>query len=287
MGVLGKASSRETSEIELLRLFVIVFFMALGATVALATEPLFPPNLKSWVDKGQVAVSGAADPDGQGVAASAVAEPAWTVPTGLVTVKDVAPKVPTGCGLADCPPSPLLTKATGELRFSLQVTPLALAPDVSYAVVLSARDGHVYDSVQVSWSREDLVGIDPAERSVIKRKETEARHNRRVELKAPYDDVSIPPFIEDYNQVIGTAVDAYKAGKAREFAMDPMAAPIVAALFPDSFESPDEQASVVDQAAIDRIVDEHFILELVEAGVFTARLLADPAPRSRLGPPRP
>ncbi len=120
------------------RLLALVFFMALGAVSALANELLFPPALDSWVAKGQEAVTRAAEASGQKAAASTLGTPKWTVPTGLLTVRDVAPKAPGGCPLADCPPGRLLSEATGELRFSLQVTPLAVAPDTDYAVVLSA-----------------------------------------------------------------------------------------------------------------------------------------------------
>ena len=269
------------------RLLALVFFMALGAVSALATELLFPPALDSWVAKGQEAVNRAAEASGQKAAASTLGTPKWTVPTGLLTVRDVAPKAPGGCPLADCPPGRLLSEATGELRFSLQVTPLAVAPDTDYAVVLSARDGHVYDSVRVRWSRNDLVGIDPAERSVSKRTETEVRRNRRVELSAPYNDVSVPPFVKDYNQAANVALKAYEVAISKGYAVDPLAAAIITALFPNALEPEDPEASTFDQVEIDRIVNQHFVLEFVEARVFSAQLRADPSRRSRLGQPTP
>jgi hypothetical protein len=158
---------------------------------------------------------------------------------------------------------------------------LAVAPDTDYVVVLGARDGHVYDAARVRWSREDLIGIDPAERSLRKRKATAALHNRRVELTAPFDDVSVPPFIEEYNQAIDKVAKAYEAKKARESAIDPLAAPIVGALFPGALESPVEEGPEVDQAKTEHIVIRHFTLELVDANVFTARLPADPNGSSR------
>ena len=148
---------------------------------------------------------------------------------------------------------------------------MAVAPDVDYVAVLGARDGHVYDSVKVRWSRSDLVGVDPAERSVIKRKETELGHNRRVELKAPYDDVAVPPFIEDYNQSFDRVVKAYQVTKTREMVIDPIAAPMIGALIPGYFESPDQEASEFAQSEIEDIVNQHFALELVEARVFRGR----------------
>ena len=159
------------------------------------------------------------------------------------------------------------------MTLSVQITPLAVAPDVDYVAVLGARDGHVYDSVTVRWSRSDLVGVDPAERSVIKRKETELGHNRRVELKAPYDDVAVPPFIEDYNQAFDRVAKVHQATKTKEMAIDPLAVPMIGALIPGYFDSPDQDASVFGTREIEDIVNQHFTLELVEARVFRARSL--------------
>jgi hypothetical protein len=260
--------------------------MALGAATALTTEPLFPEDLKSWVAQGQVAVSGFADSTSVGAASSKATERKWTVPAGLITVRDVEPKAPGGCASSECPPRPILSKPTGELKVSLQITPLAVAPDTDYSVVLSARDGHVYDSVKVSWTREDLIGIDPAERSVIKRKASASLHNRRVELEAPYDDVSILPFIEEWNQAVGEAAKAYDLAKSKEMAIDPLAAPIVAALFPGALEPLEQQGPKFDQSEMDRIVNQHFTLELVEARVFSARLPANRSGGSASGKPK-
>jgi len=255
--------------------------------VALATEPLFPLALTRWVDQGQEAVTRAAYPNGLGPTASMEAKKKWTAPASLITVRDVAPKAPSGCDMPDCPPSPLLSKSNGELKVSLQITPLAVAPDTDYAVVLSARNGHVYDSVNISWTREDLVGIDPAERSVIIRKETEAHHNRWVDPNAPYDDVSIPLFVEDYNGVIGAASKAYEAAKAKEAAVDPIAAPIISALFPGALEPLDDKAPQFDYTEVDSIVKQHYNLELVKADIFSAWLLANQPGRSSSGKSKP
>ena len=83
--------------------------------------------------------------------------PESTVPTGLLTVRDVGPT--HECALAQCSWGRVLTLATGDLTFSVQITPLAVAPDVDYVAVLGALDGHVYDSVTVRWNRSDLVGL--------------------------------------------------------------------------------------------------------------------------------
>jgi hypothetical protein len=270
-----------------MRLIAPVVFMVLGAIVALATEPLYPTDLKELVARGQVAVSGVAEPHGFVTSALTKTKPRWTVPTGLITVRDLAPRTSGGCILPDCPPNPLQSKATGKIKVSLQITPLAVAPDTDYAVVLSARDGHVYDSVRVSWTREDLIGIDPAERSVTKRNETAVLHNRRVDLEAPDDDVSVLPFIEDYNLVAGAAIKAYDEARAMDTAVDPLAGPIIAALFPGALPSPDEQEAGFDRTEMDRIVNEHFTLELVEARIFSARLRADPSESSRMGQLKP
>ena len=251
------------------RLLAVVFLIALGATAALATEPMFPASLEGWVVKGQGALAQSVNHSVPSAAASVVTTPESTVPTGLLTVRDVGPTLE--CGLAKCSSGRLLTQATGDLTLSVQVTPLAVAPDVDYVAVLGARGGHVYDSVTVRWSQGDLVGVDPAERSVIKRKETVFRHNRRVELKAPYDDVAVPPFIEAYNRAFDRVAKAHQATKTREMVIDPLAAPMLGALVPGYFESPDQESSQFGQSEIENIVNQHFSLELIEARVFKAR----------------
>ncbi|MCH7606489.1 MAG: hypothetical protein IH962_04975 [Chloroflexi bacterium] len=240
--------------------------------MALATEPMFPQTLQGWVAEAQAAVIRSTKLDDPRIAASPVTAPEWTVPTGLLTVRNVGPIDPNACPLAECSTGRLLTRRSGKLTFSAQVTPLAVAPDVDYLVVLSAQDGYVYDIVGVKWSRSDLVGIDPAERSVGKRKVIELRHNRRVEVKAPYDDVSVPPFIEEYNQAFDRFLKAHQSAKSRKQAIDPLAIPLLAALMPGSLESPDQEASETGQSEIERIFNQHFPLELVDARVFAQRL---------------
>ena len=252
----------------MLRLLGVVLLIMVGAAGALATEPVFPQTLQGWVAKAQGAVIRSAKLDDQRIAASPVTTPEWTVPTGLLTVRDVGPTDPNACPLAECSLGRLLTRKSGELTFSAQVTPLAVAPDVDYVVVLRAQDGYVYDIVGVTWSRSDLVGIDPAERSVGKRKEIELRHNRRVEVKAPYDDVSVPPFIEEYNQAFDRFLKAHQSAKSREMAIDPLAVPLLAALMPGSLESPKQEASEFGESEIERIFNQHFTLELVDARIF-------------------
>ncbi len=56
--------------------------------------------------------------------------------------------------------------------------------------------------------------------------------------------------------------------------MDPMAAPIITALFPGGIEAPDPKASEVDQSGIDRVVNQHSTLDIVEAQALSARLRA-------------
>ena len=243
-----------------------------GAAGALATEPAFPQNLQGWVAEAQGAVIRSANLDDQRIAASLVATPEWTVPTGLLTVRDVGPTDPHACPLAECSLGRLLTGKTGVLTFSAQVTPLAVAPDVDYVVVLRAQDGYVHDIVKIQWSRSELVGIDPAERSVGKRKEIELRHNRRVEVKAPYDDLSVPPFIEEYNQAFDRFLKAHQSAKSREMSIDPMAVPLLAALMPGPIESPDQDASQSAQSEIERIFNQYFSLELVDARIFAQRM---------------
>ena len=176
--------------------------------------------------------------------------------------------------MAECSPGRLLTRGSGELTFSAQVTPLAVAPDVDYVVVLRAQDGHVYDTAKVKWSRNDLLGIDPAERSVDKRNEIALRHNRRVEVQAPYDDLSVPPFIEEYNQAFDRFSKARQSAKSMERAIDPLAVPLLGALMPGYFESQDQVASEFSQSEIERIFSQHFTLELVDARIFTQRARA-------------
>ena len=252
----------------MLRLFAVVFLVALGAVLALTAEPMFPPVLQGWVAKTQEALVKSAKHGVQGASASVLTTPESTVPTGLLTVRDVGPA--HDCVFAECSPSRLLTQSAGELTFSVQITPLAVAPDVDCVAVLGARDGHVYDSVTVRWSRGDLVSVDPAERSVTKRKETELAHNRRVELKAPYDDVAVPPFIEEYNQAFDRVAKAHQATKTKETLIDPLAVPMIGALVPGYFDSSDQDASEFGQSEIQDIVNQHFTLELVEARVFRA-----------------
>ena len=256
-----------------MRLFVVVFLIALGAAMALAAEPMFPAVLQGWVAKTQGVLVKSAKHSVQGAAASVLTTPEWTVPTGLLTVQDVGPT--NECPYAACSSGRLLTQAGGQLTLSVQTTPLAVAPDVDYLAVLGARDGHVYDSVTVRWSRSDLAGVDPAERSVTKRKETELRHNRRVELKAPYDDLAVPPFIEDYNQAFDRVAKAHQATETREMVIDPLAAPMIGALIPGYFDPLDQDASEFGQSEIEDIVNQHFTLELVEARVFSARSTDD------------
>ena len=254
----------------MLRLFAVVFLIALGAVMALAAEPMFPDAMQAWVAQTQETFAKSAKHSVQDVAASALTTPKSTVPTGLLTVREVGPT--NKCVSAECSSGRVLTQATGDLTFSVQITPLAVAPDVDYVAVLGARDGHVYDSATVRWDHNDLVGIDPAERSVIKRKETELRHNRRIELLAPYDDVAVTPFIEDYNQAFDRAAKADQATKARDRVIDPLAVPMIGALVPGYFESPDQEESLFGQNEIEDIFNQHFTLELVEARAFSARL---------------
>jgi len=251
-----------------LRILGVVLLITAGAAVALATEPVFPQTLQGWVAKTQEAFILYAKLDDRRIAAPPVTTPEWTVPTGLLTVRDVGPTDPNACPTVECSLGRLLTRKSGELTFSAQVTPLAVAPDVDYVVVLRAQDGYVYDIVGVTWSRSDLVGIDPAERSVGKRKEIEVRHNRRVEVKAPYDDVSVPPFIEEYNKAFDGFLKTHQAAKSREMAIDPLAAPLIAALMPGALASPDQEASEFGDIAIERIFNQHFTLELVDARIF-------------------
>lgn len=258
----------------MLRLFSVVFLIAAGAVAALATEPIFPQTLQGWVYQGQRVVIGTANLNDQVAAALKVTTPEGTVPTGLLTVRDVGPTDLHACPLAECSPGRLVASESGVLTISAQVTPLAVAPEVDYVVVLRAQDGHVYDTAKVKWSRNDLVGIDPAERSVDKRKEIELRHNRRVEVQAPYDDLSVPPFIEEYNKAFDRFSKARQSAKSREMAIDPLAAPLLGALMPGYFESPDQEATEFGQKEIERIFSQHFTLELVEARIFTQRARA-------------
>ena len=246
----------------MLYLGVVLLFTA-GAAGALATEPVFPQTLQSWVATSRGAVFKTAKLDDQRIAASPVTTPEGTVPTGLLTVRDVGPTDPHGCPLANCSPGRLLTRASGELTFSAQVTPLAVAPDVDYIVVLRARDGYVYDKVKVKWSRSDLVGIDPAERSVSKRKEIELRHNRRVEVKAPYDDLSVPPFIAEYNQAFDRFAKAIQSAQSWDLDIDPGSASMFFANMPGYFDSPSQEVPEFGQTEIERIFNRHFTLELV------------------------
>ncbi len=262
----------------MLRLLGFALLIVAGAAGALVTEPLLTQTLKNWVDTAQGAIIRSANLDDQRISASSVAAPEWAVATGLLTLRDVGPTDPHACPLAECSPGRLLTRWSGELIFSAQVTPLAVAPDVDYVVVLTANDGHVYDTVKVKWSRSDLVGIDPAERSVGKRKEIELRHNRRVEVKAPYDDLSVPPFIEEYNQAFDRFSKAHQSANSRDMALDPLAGPLIGALkspygalTPDYFQSPEPQASKFSQGEIERIFNQHFTLELVDARIFAQR----------------
>ncbi len=255
----------------MLRLLGFALLIMAGAVGAMATQPVHPQTLQGWVAAAQGPVMRYASLDDQ----------VWTVPTGLLTLKDVGPSDPDACPLAESSPGRLLTRESGELTFSAQVTPLAVAPDVDYVVVLRAQDGHVYDTVKVKWSRSDLVGIDPAERSVGKRKEIELRHNRRVEVKAPYDDLSVPPFIEEYNQAFDKFSKAHQSANSRDMALDPLAGPLVGALkspygalMPDYFQSPEPQASNFGQGEIERIFNQHFTLELVDASIFAQRTRA-------------
>ena len=268
----AKTSSRELAEYELLRLLGVVLLIMVGAAGALATEPAFPQTLQGWVAEAQGAVIRSANLDRQRIAASPVTTPEWTVPTGLLTVRDVGPTDPHACPLAECSLGRLLTRMSGELTFSAQVTPLAVAPGVAYVVVLRAQDGYVHDIVKVKWSRSELVGIDPAERSVGKRKEIELRHNRRIEVKAPYDDLSVPPFIEEYNQAFDKFLKAHQSAKSREMAIDPMAVPLLAALMPGAIESPDQEAFESGQSELERIFNQYFSLELVDARIFAQRM---------------
>ena len=255
----------------MLRLFAVVFLVVLGASMALVTEPMFPATLQGWVAETQGALAKSTKNIAQSAAAPVLTTPEWTVPTGLLTVRDVGPT--SECALAQCSSGRLLTQATGDLSFSVQITPLAIAPDVDYVAVLAALDGHIYDSVTVRWSRSDLVGVDPAERSVTKRKETALRHNRRVELKAPYDDVAVPAFIEDYNQAFDRVAKVHQASKTRDMVIDPLAVPMIGALIPGYFESSKSEASEFGPSEIEDIVKQHFTLKLVESRVFTVRTL--------------
>ena len=124
----------------MLRLFAVVFLIAPGAAIALTSEPMFPDTLQGWVAKTQGALVKSVKHSVQGSADSGLTTSEWTVPTGLLTVRDVGPT--HGYALTQCSWGRLLTQATGDLTFSVQITPLAVAPDVDYLAVLGTRDGH-------------------------------------------------------------------------------------------------------------------------------------------------
>ena len=239
------------------RLLGVVLLITAGAAGGLATEPVLPQTLQSWVATAQGAVIKFAKLDDQRIAAPPVTTPEWTAPTGLLTVRGVGPTDPDACPLAECSLGRLLNRGPGGLTFSVQVTPLAVAPYVDYHVVLRARDGHVYDAVKVNWNRSDLVGIDPAERSVGKRKEIEIRHNRRVEVKAPYDDLAVPPFITEYNEAFDRFSEVLLSAQSRDVEN------FIGKLTPGVL-SLDQAVSEFDQSVIERIFDRHFTLELVD-----------------------
>ena len=126
---------------------------------------------------------------------------------GIVTVTDVAPTQDV-CVVVVCDGGIIPSGRLGDITLIMKVEPIALEENRDYSVWLADIGGVTLDAESLRWTGGQLEQPAAGERSRSAIAEAEKGRVKLVALTIPFDDISVPAFVDDYNQ-------AFRAGLAQ------------------------------------------------------------------------
>jgi hypothetical protein len=174
-----------------------ILLMATGATIALVLLPQYPHWLSSRVETAQTWV-----------------DDIW--PQTLKTSNELAKWSVTDIGPGSEEIVSMATEdhilgisASYDLKFSIDVYPNKVIPDVPYILSLSSKDGVQLARTIVSWIEPELDDTGIRSRNLSEIQASEKLKTKGVVLEINHNDISIPAFIEEYNREAKEIVRRY------------------------------------------------------------------------------
>ena len=176
-----------------------IILMVIAAAAAVALEPLYPGGLadkvgtlQGWVD------SSAASNNELNRAGS-----------GVITVKSIAPTEDV-CLTVGCDGGTIPMRNKGQITIFIEVEPVNPIVNRDYTVWLADRDGITLNAEPFRWSSDELQPPPRGERSRSAVAAAVEGRVKSVALTIPFDDVSVPDFVEDYNAVFLYGLEKYE-----------------------------------------------------------------------------
>jgi hypothetical protein len=130
---------------------------------------------------------------------------------GIVTVTDVAPTQDV-CVVVGCDGGIIPDARLGDITLIMKVEPIALVEDRGYTVWLADLGGATLDAESLRWTSGQLEQPAANERSRSAIAEAEKGRVKLVALRIPFDDISVPAFVDDYNQEFKNGLAQYEKG---------------------------------------------------------------------------
>ena len=130
---------------------------------------------------------------------------------GIVTVTDVAPTQDV-CVVVVCDGGIIPDARLGDITLIMKVEPIALVEDRDYTVWLADLGGATLDAESLRWTGGQLEQPAANERSRSAIAEAEKGRVKLVALRIPFDDISVPAFVDDYNQEFRSGLAQYEKG---------------------------------------------------------------------------
>ena len=130
---------------------------------------------------------------------------------GIVTVTDVAPTQDV-CVVVGCDGGIIPDARLGDITLIMKVEPIALVEDRDYTVWLADLGGATLDAESLRWTGGQLEQPAANERSRSAIAEAEKGRVKLVALRIPFDDISVPAFVDDYNREFRSGLAQYEKG---------------------------------------------------------------------------
>lgn len=256
-----------------------LIFLSVGAVGGLVTLPLLPAGVQGLVETGQSKVEAVRgiiqEPNTSLAAGPGLAVPApeeGSTPQIAFTIDSIYPIQSTGEDECLIAPPCLSTRISNSapshtfLVFNMTVRPLNVQAATEYTLVLTFADGAIRREQALEWAADDLVGVGEGNRSVKALEDMERAQARDVQIHIRYDDISVPPFIEQYNRMFDEALDKYEQEILDEYCLDGVVANNLlfpCAVSPEALKTLEPEPFELTQEQMKAVIADHYTIALV------------------------
>ena len=128
---------------------------------------------------------------------------------GIITMTHIA-QTEDVCVYVDCVGGLIPTAQDDEITLIIEVEPINPIVDLDYTVWLADLEGITLNSETIQWSADQLNKTSTDEANPEAISTNEIGRVISVSMTIPFDSISVPAFIEDYNEIFLSGLEKYE-----------------------------------------------------------------------------